>query len=115
MLLASPVPLVILWGREGHMVYNDAYSVFDGGRHPVLLGSPVEEGWPEVAAFNRHVVDACLAGETLFYRDKELVLFRNGAAEDVWMDLYYSPVVEDDGSPAGVISIVIERKLRSFS
>jgi signal transduction histidine kinase len=36
------------------------------------------------------------------------VLVRNGAAEDVWMDLYYSPVVEDDGSPAGVISIVIE-------
>jgi len=108
MLLASPVPLVMLWGRAGHMVYNDAYSVFAGGRHPFLLGSPVEEGWPEVAAFNRNVVDTCLGGGTLSYRDKELVLFRNGAAEDVWMDLYYSAVVEDDGSPAGVISIVIE-------
>jgi hypothetical protein len=90
------------------MVYNDAYSGFAGGRHPFLLGSPVEVGWPEVAAFNRNVVDTCLAGGTLSYRDKELVLFRNGAAEDVWMDLYYSPVVEDDGAPAGVISIVIE-------
>ncbi|MFM0229678.1 ATP-binding protein [Paraburkholderia sediminicola] len=108
MLLASPVPLVMFWGRPGHMVYNDAYSVFAGGRHPSLLGSPVEEGWPEVADFNRNVVDTCLAGDTLSYRGKELVLFRNGAAEDVWMDLYYSPVVEDDGSPAGVISIVIE-------
>ncbi|OUL96495.1 hybrid sensor histidine kinase/response regulator [Paraburkholderia hospita] len=108
MLLASPVPLVMLWGRAGHMVYNDAYSVFAGGRHPSLLGTPVEEGWPEVAEFNRNVVDTCLAGATLSYRDKELLLFRNGAAEDVWMDLYYSPVVEDDGSPAGVIAIVIE-------
>ena len=108
MLLASPVPLVILWGRAGHMIYNDSYSVFAGGRHPFLLGSPVEDGWPEVAAFNRNVVDTCLAGGTLSYRDKELVLFRNGVAEDVWMDLYYSPVVEDDGSPAGVIAIVIE-------
>jgi signal transduction histidine kinase len=108
MLLASPVPLVMLWGRTGHMVYNDAYSIFAGGRHPFLLGCPVEQGWPEVAAFNRAVVDTCLAGETRSYRDKELVLFRNGAAEDVWMDLYYSPVVEDDGAPAGVIAIVIE-------
>ena len=108
MLLASPVPLVMLWGRAGHMVYNDAYAIFAGGRHPSLLGSPVEEGWPEVADFNRNVVDTCLAGKTLSYRDKQLVLFRSGAAEDVWLDLYYSPVVEDDGSPAGVIAIVIE-------
>lgn len=108
MLLASPVPLVMLWGQPGYMVYNDAYSVFAGGRHPFLLGSPVEKGWPEVAHFNRNVVDTCLAGGTLSYRDKELVLYRHGAPEDVWMDLYYSPVVEDDGSPAGVIAIVIE-------
>lgn len=108
MLLASPVPLVMLWGRAGHMVYNDAYAIFAGGRHPFLLGTPVEEGWPEVAAFNRNVVDTCLAGGTLSYRDKELVLYRKGVAEDVWMDLYYSPVVEDDGSPAGVIAVVIE-------
>jgi hypothetical protein len=105
MLLASPVPLVMLWGRAGCMVYNDAYSVFAGGRHPFLLGCPVEVGWPEVAAFNRNVVDTCLAGGALSYDDQELVLFRNGAAEDVWMDLYYSPVVEDDGAPAGVIVI----------
>ncbi|CAD6555103.1 PAS domain-containing hybrid sensor histidine kinase/response regulator [Paraburkholderia metrosideri] len=112
MLLASPVPLVMLWGQPGYMVYNDAYAVFAGGRHPFLLGSPVEQGWPEVADFNRNVVDTCLAGGTLSYRDKELVLFRSGAAEDVWMDLYYSPVVEDDGAPAGVISIVIETTAR---
>ncbi|WP_227247113.1 ATP-binding protein [Paraburkholderia caribensis] len=112
LVLASPVPLVMLWGQAGHMVYNDAYAVFAGGRHPFLLGSPVEEGWPEIADFNRNVVDTCLAGGTLSYKDKELVLFRNGAAEDVWMDLYYSPVVEDDGAPAGVIAVVIETSER---
>ena len=39
MLLASPVPIVMLWGPDGFMIYNDAYSVFAGGRHPQLLGS----------------------------------------------------------------------------
>ena len=108
MMLASPLPIVMLWGRAGYMVYNDAYSEFAGGRHPYLLGSPVELGWPEVADFNRHVVDTCLAGGTLSYRNKELVLLRNGVPEDVWLDLYYSPVADDTGCPAGVIAMVVE-------
>ena len=107
-VLASPMPLVMLWGQQGYMVYNDAYAEFAGGRHPYLLGSPVEMGWPEVASFNRHVMHTCLAGGTLSYRDKELVLLRNGKPEDVWMDLYYSPVADDSGRPAGVIAIVVE-------
>ena len=107
-VLGSPLPLVMLWGKQGYMVYNDAYAEFAGGRHPYLLGSSVEMGWPEVASFNRHVVDTCLAGGTLSYRDKELVLLRNGQPEDVWMDLYYSPVADDSGAPAGVIAVVVE-------
>ncbi|MBD9481508.1 PAS domain-containing protein [Pseudomonas sp. PDM14] len=107
-LLASPVPLVMLWGRAGYMIYNDAYSVFAGGRHPYLLGTQVELGWPEVADFNRNIVDTCLAGGTLTYRDKSLELLRHGVPEEVWLDLYYSPVPGDDGEPAGVMAVVVE-------
>ncbi|VVN98470.1 Sensor histidine kinase RcsC [Pseudomonas fluorescens] len=108
LMLASPLPMVMLWGRSGYMIYNDGYSTFAGGRHPYLLGSPVELGWPEVAEFNRHVVDTCLAGGTLSYRNKELVLLRDGIPEDVWLDLYYSPVADNDGRPAGVMAMVVE-------
>ncbi|WP_419710304.1 ATP-binding protein [Pseudomonas sp. NFX224] len=108
LMLASPLPMVMLWGQPGYMIYNDAYSTFAGGRHPYLLGSPVELGWPEVAEFNRHVVDTCLAGGTLSYRNKELVLLRDGVPEQLWLDLYYSPVADDDGRPAGVMAMVVE-------
>jgi PAS domain S-box-containing protein len=108
LMLASPLPMVMLWGHAGYMIYNDAYSKFAGGRHPYLLGAPVELGWPEVAEFNRHVVDTCLAGGTLSFRNKELILLRDGVPEDVWMDLYYSPVANDDGVPAGVMAMVVE-------
>ncbi|WP_434610823.1 PAS domain-containing protein [Pseudomonas sp. D2-30] len=108
LMLASPLPMVMLWGRQGYMIYNDAYAEFAGGRHPYLLGSAVELGWPEVAEFNRHVLDVCLGGGTLSYRNKELVLLRDGKPEDVWLDLYYSPVPDDDHSPAGVLAIVVE-------
>ncbi|EDT41249.1 ATP-binding protein [Burkholderia ambifaria] len=107
-VLASPLPLVMLWGRPGYMIYNDAYAGFAGGRHPYLLGQPVELGWPEVAEFNRNVMNTCLAGGTLSYRDKALVLLRSGRPEDVWMDLHYSPLPDDDGAPGGVLAVVIE-------
>ncbi len=108
MVLLSPVPIVMLWGEAGVMLYNDAYSLFAGGRHPALLGSNVREGWPEVADFNDHVMKVGLAGGTLAYRDQELTLHRHGRPEQVWMNLDYSPVLDETGRPAGVIAIVIE-------
>ncbi len=108
LLLLSPVPIVMLWGEDGVMLYNDAYSVFAGGRHPQLLGSRVREGWPEVAAFNDNVMKVGLAGGTLAYRDQDLTLYRHGRPEQVWMNLDYSPVLDESGRPAGVIAVVIE-------
>jgi PAS domain S-box-containing protein len=107
-VLRSPVPLVMLWGADGIMIYNDAYSVFAGGRHPQLLGSKVLEGWPEVADLNRRVMDVGLRGETLSFRDEHLILFRPGRPPDVWVDLDYSPLLDENGRPAGVLAIVVE-------
>ena len=111
-LLHSPVAMVLLWGEDGVMIYNDAYSVFAGNRHPGQLGVKVREGWPEVADFNDHVMTVCLAGGTLSYQDQELTLYRTGRAEQVWMDLDYSPVLDEAGKPVGVLAIVIETTAR---
>lgn len=108
LMLRSPVPIVTLWGDDGIMIYNDAYSGFAGGRHPSLFGSKVREGWPEVADFNDNVMKVGLAGGTLAYRDQELVLSRNGEPEHVWMNLDYSPLLDETGKPAGVMAIVVE-------
>src|ERR1700678_4104499 len=112
MLLRSPVPIVLLWGQDGIMIYNDAYSIFAGGRHPLLFGSKVREGWPEVADFNDNVMKVGLSGGTLSYRDQELTLHRKGFPEQVWMNLDYSPVLNEHGRPAGVLAVVVETTQR---
>lgn len=112
LVVQSPVPMVTLWGPSGVMIYNDAYSMFAGKRHPNLLGSEVRKGWPEVAEFNDNVMHVGLAGGTLSYKDQELTLYRTGRPEQVWMNLDYSPVVGDDGRPAGVIAVVVETTQR---
>ena len=107
-ILRSHVPIVSLWGEAGTMIYNDAYAVFAGGRHPDQLGLGVRDGWPEVADFNDNVMKVVLGGGTLAYHDQELTLYRHGAPEPVWMDLDYSPVLDAAGIPCGVIAIVTE-------
>ncbi|MDB5186348.1 MAG: chemotaxis protein methyltransferase CheR [Candidatus Saccharibacteria bacterium] len=111
-ILQSPVPIVMLWGSDGIMLYNDAYSVFAGLRHPRLLGSKVVEGWPEVADFNRNVMATVLTGGTLSYADQQLTLYRNDVPEEVWMDLNYSPIMDESGRPGGVLAIVVETTQR---
>ena len=108
LVLRSPVPIVTLWGEDGIMVYNDAYSRFAGARHPGILGMKVRKAWAEVADFNDAVMRTVLAGGTLAYQDQELTLDRFGQPEQVWLNLDYSPVIDEAGKPCGVIAIVID-------
>jgi PAS domain S-box-containing protein len=107
-MLRSPMPIVTLWGEDGYMIYNDAYSVFAGQRHPTLLGSKVREGWPEVADFNDHVMRVVMQGGTLTYADQELTLVRAGVPELLYANLDYFPATYDDGQIGGVIALVVE-------
>lgn len=108
-VLQAPLPLVMLWGPDGIMIYNDSYAAFAADRHPSLLGSKVLEGWPEAADLNRRVLDECLAGRTLTYTDLPLTLYRNkGQPENLWLDLNYFPVLDESSKPGGVLAIVVE-------
>ncbi len=107
-VLHSPVPMTLLWGVEGVMIYNDGYAEFAGARHPSSLGSRVVESWPEVADWNRNVIQTCLAGGTLSYNDQKLAINRSGTPEDVYLTLTYSPIRDEKGIPAGVLAIVTE-------
>ncbi|NSL70233.1 hypothetical protein C6Y62_00160 [Hyphomicrobium sulfonivorans] len=107
-ITASPVPMLVLWGPEGTMIYNDGYASFVGSRHPSLLGQPVLVGWPETADFNQRVIENVLAGESLSFRDKHFTLRLHETPQDVWTNLDYSPILGDDGVPSGVLAIVAD-------
>jgi PAS domain S-box-containing protein len=111
-ILRSPLAMVIMWGRDGILIYNQGYAEISGQRHPATLGAKTVDAWPEVAAFNAHVIDTVLAGGTLSFKNQRFTLFRNGAAEDVWLDLAYSPICDERGEPAGVLAAVVETSAR---
>ncbi|MEJ7935601.1 PAS domain S-box protein [Sphingobium sp. AN558] len=107
--LRSPTPIITLWGDDGVMIYNDAYRAFAGDRHPGILGSQVLEGWHEVADFNANVMQRVYReGRSLSYKDQQLTLVRDGTPRQLWVNLEYSPALNETGKILGVVAIVIE-------
>ncbi len=107
-ILEAPLPLVLLWGPEGTLLYNDAYATFAGSRHPHILGQSIAEAWPEAADFHTHVLAEAFRGQSLSYKDAFFELNRGGTPEAVWLDLYFSAVRDRRGRPAGVLGVVLE-------
>jgi PAS domain S-box-containing protein len=113
LVLRSPAPILVLWGKDGTMLYNDAYSAFVGRFHPQLLGQTVlegcpEDGCPELTDLHARALETCLAGGAVAYRDQTLTFYRHGRRERVVADLDYSPVIDDGGKPTGALAIVVE-------
>lgn len=108
MILPSPAPMIVLWGEQALMFYNDGYAAIAGARHPDILGKSAYEGWPEIADYNREVVTRVFAGETLSYRDLSFVLSRNGSPEEVCLSIDYSPLVDETGATVGVLAVLLE-------
>jgi PAS domain S-box-containing protein len=109
-VVRSPIPMVLLWGVDGTMIYNDAYAIFAQGQE--RLGMKVSDAWPEIAGFNGNVLKVGLEGGTLSYIDQELILNRSGKLEPAWMNLDFSPVLDDAGDPGGVLCVVFETTAR---
>jgi len=109
LVLSSPAPMVIFWGESGILLYNDAYAVIAGAKHPLILGRGLFDAWPEVIELHRTVMDTVYrGGQPLSYRDLSVVLHRNGVAEDVWLNVDYSPIFAEDGKVLGVLAVVFE-------
>jgi PAS domain S-box-containing protein len=111
-MLASPVPMVMLMGPTGVLIYNDGYAVFAEQRHPGILGKEVAQAWPEIAEFNLAILGRVLAGETLSLTDQKMTLNRKGQFEDLWLDLDYSPVLDESGKAIAELVIVSDMTKR---
>ena len=110
--LRSTVPMALLWGKEGVLLYNDSYAAFSGARHPGILGLPVADAWPEARAFNADVIAKVLRGARLAFADQPFELARDGEPRRAWIDLDFSPIVDAAGTPMGVLAIVDETTAR---
>ena len=105
--LNSRFPMLVWWGPELVMLYNDAYRQLIGGKHPAALGQPGRECWPEIWHVIGPMLDAVLArGEATWSEDLMLPLERKGFAEECYFTFSYSPIRDEAGEVGGVFCAV---------
>ena len=110
--LSSRHPMVIWWGPELVLLYNDAWiPILGPSKHPAL-GKPGAEVWPEMW----HIIGAQMSqvlatGQATWSDDQLLPADRYGYLEEAYFTYSYSPIRED-GRVGGVFTAVTETTAR---
>ncbi|HKX66571.1 MAG TPA: ATP-binding protein [Intrasporangium sp.] len=107
--LTSRFPMLIWWGSEYVMIYNDGYRPMLGTKHPQALGSPGKDIWPEIWDSIGPMLDSVMSsGVATWSRDQKLMLERNGYLEESYFTFSYSPITVGSGEVGGVFTAVVE-------
>ncbi|MEU6700231.1 SpoIIE family protein phosphatase [Pseudonocardia sp. NPDC046786] len=109
-MLESRQALVVWWGPELVLLYNDVFIEHSGLRHPYAFGRPLREGWPEIAEHLAGELSELLAGgrEGIYRADDRIVLNRWGRPEATWWNYSATPVRGPDGDVRGLITLTTE-------
>ncbi len=111
--VASRFPILIWWGPELRMIYNDAYSVFLGDKHPRALGAPGREIWGEIWDVIGPLLETVTRdGRATWSDDQLLVMNRHGFNEETYFTFSYSPITDEGGGISGVFTAVTEMTQR---
>jgi PAS domain S-box-containing protein len=112
--LNSRFPMVIWWGRELVLLYNEGWRPILGeNKDRIALGSPGRVVWSEVwdvlgPMFNQ-VLDK---GEATWSDDGLLLVNRYGYTEEAYFTWSYSPIRSEKGTVEGVFTAVTETTAR---
>ncbi len=96
MVMESPFPMLLLWGDDLTLLYNDAYRTLIGDKHPAALGSKARQCWPDLWQINAPIYERARAGERVVVEE----VSHNG---NQWFTLGYSAVRDDNGQVAGIL------------
>jgi PAS domain S-box-containing protein len=102
-------PIVIWWGSQLAVLYNDEYRELLGPeKHPAALGQPGARVWSEIwDVIEPMLLQVYERGETTRSRDLLLHIDR-GYPEEAYFSFSYSPIRAEGGKVGGVFCPVIE-------
>jgi PAS domain S-box-containing protein len=108
-MLATPVPMVVLWGDELLFLHNDAYAALAGEHRPENLGRPAREVWSELAGFLEPIFKQLKeGGDAVDYTDRRFHVRRGGAVVDAWFNVAYSAIRDVAPRTLGLLVVVQE-------
>ena len=106
--LASDLPICVIWGPGLVQLYNDAYRVICGDKHPRSMGQNFSECWKEAWPVIGEAHDRALTGDKAFLETQHIFLERYGFLEECFFTFSFSPVRDETGRVGGLFHPVIE-------
>jgi signal transduction histidine kinase/DNA-binding response OmpR family regulator len=101
-------PIILWWGPEFTVLYNDEYRPMLGPKHPAALGKPGLAVWSEIADVIAPMLSQVYErGEATRSRDLLLHIDR-GYPEEAYFSFSYSPIHGEHGKVGGIFCPVIE-------
>ena len=122
-MLSSSQPIWIGWGKELLKFYNDPYIDIVRGKHPDALGQPASVVWKDIWKDIEPLLSRAMIKDQGTYVEAQLLIMeRSGFPEETYYTFSYTPVLGDDGKPAGIICynvsdserIINERSLKTL-
>lgn len=103
-MLSSKQPIWIGWGPQLLKFYNDAYIDIVRGKHPHALGEPASVVWKDIWKEIEPMLSRAMErDEGTYVESRLLIMERSGFPEETYYTFSYTPVLGDDGRPAGMI------------
>ncbi|HMJ14998.1 MAG TPA: PAS domain S-box protein, partial [Polyangiaceae bacterium] len=115
LMLASGFPMLLLYGREYIVFYNDAFRPLLGAHHPRAFGRPALESHSEIRTASEEIRARVWNGETLTFRDRHFRVSRDSPDEDAWFDVSYSPLRDEAQAVAGLVAVATETTARALA
>jgi signal transduction histidine kinase/DNA-binding response OmpR family regulator len=108
--LDSDSPVLIGWGPELLMLYNEAYIPLLGAeKHPWALGRPASEARPRLwPADEERVREIMQTGRPYHSDDQRLIIDRRGYLEEAYFSFSISALRDADGTIVGVFTAISE-------
>lgn len=108
--LSSKFPMVIWWGPELTLLYNDGWRPILGeNKDRRALGSPGREVWPEIWDVIGPMFESVMTkGQATWSDDGLLLVNRYGYTEEAYFTWSYSPIRDESGGVGGIFTAVTE-------
>jgi signal transduction histidine kinase/FixJ family two-component response regulator len=108
-MLSSRYAMFVWWGPELTNLYNDAYRLFLGTKHPQSLGESAAKVWAEIWGLIGPRAEAVFKrAESTFDEALLLIMERFGYPEETYFTFSYSPIRNEHGDVGGLFCAVTE-------
>lgn len=99
----TPLPMLLCWGAQRVVLFNDAYATLAGPAHPPAPGGSVPAVLPAPLAAARGAFEQALGGAAACQPRQSLAFIGAGGPLKRECDLYFTPVRDAGGAVGGVL------------